>query len=113
MQLEEVDNMPSARVGGGSTYGKEARFVLKILPDMDRDKAQFEQRLAARRKTKQKKNWLGWSDFPKGTAGYLYARVWELGKAARVILDECVVAGLTSEIRVNSEFNASQLIQAV
>ena len=34
-------------------------------------------------------------------------RVWELGKAARVILDECVVAGLTSEIRVNSEFNVA------
>ena len=29
-------------------------------------------------------------------------RVWGLGKAARVILDECAVAGLTYEIRVNS-----------
>ena len=34
-------------------------------------------------------------------------RVSELGKAARVILDECVVAGLTYEIRVNSEYNVA------
>ena len=74
MQVEAVNNMPHARVGSGSTYGKEARFVLKILPDMDRDKAQFEQRLATRRKAKPKKNWLGRSDFPKGTPGYLYAQ---------------------------------------
>ena len=74
MQVEAVDNMPRARVGNGSTYGKEARFVLKILPDMDRDKAQFEQRLTARRKAKPKKNGLGRSDFPKGTPGYLYAQ---------------------------------------
>ena len=30
-------------------------------------------------------------------------RVWGLGRAARVILDECVVAGLTYEIRVKTE----------
>ena len=34
-------------------------------------------------------------------------RVWGLGKAARVILDECAVAGLTYEIRVNSEFDVA------
>ena len=74
MQVEADDNMPSARVGRGSKYGKEAKFVLKILPDMDRDKAQFDQRLTARRKAKPKKNWLDRNDFPKGTAGYLYAQ---------------------------------------
>ena len=33
-------------------------------------------------------------------------RVWGLGRAARMILDECVVAGLTYEIRVETEFDA-------
>lgn len=31
-------------------------------------------------------------------------RAWELGKAARVILDECVIAGLTGEVGVGSTF---------
>ena len=74
MQVEAVDNMTSARVGRGSRYGEEARFVLKILPNMDRDQAQFEQRVAASRKTGPQQRWLGRSDFPKGTAGYLYAQ---------------------------------------
>ena len=34
-------------------------------------------------------------------------RVWGLGRAARVILDECVVAGLTYEIRVKTEFDVT------
>ena len=34
-------------------------------------------------------------------------RVWGLERAARVILDECVVAGLTYEIHVNSEINVA------
>ena len=74
MQLEAVDNMPGARVGHGSKYRKDARFVLKILPDMDRDQAQFEQRVAASRKAGPQKHRLGRSEFPKGTAGYLYAQ---------------------------------------
>lgn len=35
-------------------------------------------------------------------------RVRELGKAARVIIDECVVAGLTYEIHVNTTFNITR-----
>ena len=66
--------MPRARVGRGSKYDEEARFVLKILPDMDRDQAQFEQRVAARRKAEPKKRCLGRRDCPPGTAGYLYAQ---------------------------------------
>lgn len=74
MQIEAVDNMPSARVGRGSKYDEDARFVLKILPDMDRDQTQFEQRVAARRKAEPKKHCLGRRDCPPGTAGYLYAQ---------------------------------------
>ena len=74
MQVEANGNMPSARVGRGSKYDEAAKFVLKILPDMDRDKAQFEQRVAASQKTGPQKHRLGRSDFPEGTAGYLYAQ---------------------------------------
>ena len=74
MQVEADGNMPRARVGRGSKYDETAKFVLKILPDMDRDKAQFDQRVAASRKTGPPRGWLGRSDFPKGTAGYLYAQ---------------------------------------
>ena len=74
MQVEADGNMPRARVGRGSKYDEAAEFVLKILPDMDRDQAQFEQRVAASRKTGPPRGWLGRSDFPNGTAGYLYAQ---------------------------------------
>ena len=74
MWVEAVGNMPRARVGRGSKYEGTAKFVLKILPDMDRDQPQFEQRVAASRKTVPLRGWLGRSDFPKGTAGYLYAQ---------------------------------------
>ena len=75
MQVEADGNMPNARVGRGSKYDEEAKFVLKILPDMDRDKAQFDQRVAAAsRKPRPQKSWLGRSDFRKGTVGYLYAQ---------------------------------------
>ena len=74
MQLESEDNLPRARVGRGAVYHEGAQFVLKILPDMDRDKAQFEQRVAARREAEPKKNCLGRRHFPLGTAGSLYAQ---------------------------------------
>ena len=72
MQLEAEDNMPGARVGRGAAYDEDAQFVLKILPDMDGDKAQFEQRVNAMRAAKP--HWLGREDFPLGTPGYLYAQ---------------------------------------
>ena len=43
MQLESEDNILRVRVGRGAVYHEGAQFVLKILPDMDRDKVQSEQ----------------------------------------------------------------------
>ena len=74
MQEEAVLNMPNARVGRGSKYDNEAKFVLKLLPDMDRDKAQFDRRVALSQQTSPQRNWLGRKDFPEGTPGYLYAQ---------------------------------------
>ena len=48
--------------------------MLKILPDMDKDKTRFDQRVAARRAQGRRRGWLSRRDFPKGTAGYLYAQ---------------------------------------
>ena len=74
MQLEAEDNLPQVRVGHGSVYDKKARFVLKILPDMDRDTTWFEQRVATMREAKPKRNRLDRRAFPLGSPGYLYAQ---------------------------------------
>ena len=74
MQLEAKSNMRRARGGRGLKYREDARFVLKILPDMNRDKAQFDQRVAARQAEKPKRGWMGRREFPPGTAGNLYAQ---------------------------------------
>ena len=74
MHQEAERNLQPARVGCGLKYHEDARFVLKVLPDMDRDMAQFDQRVAAKRAEERKHYWLGRRDFPPGTAGYLYAQ---------------------------------------
>ena len=74
MRLEGECNMPRARMGRGSQYRGDARFVLKILPQMARDPAWFEQRLAARLAVGPRQRYLDRQDFPPGTAGYLYAQ---------------------------------------
>ena len=69
----EVDNnLPKVRRGLAANYREDAKFVLKILPDMDRDKAYFNRRVATKMAAGRKKNRLSRHDFPKGEAGYLY-----------------------------------------
>ena len=72
MCREAVNNLPKVRRGLPAKYREDAKFVLKILPDMDRDKAYFDKRIAAKMAAGRKKNWLSRHDFPKGEAGYLY-----------------------------------------
>lgn len=76
MRLEADRNMPKVRVGGAPEYDQKARFVLKILPDMDRDKAEFEQRVDDAKGRAQPKQQGGRQltrrRFAKGTPGYLY-----------------------------------------
>lgn len=74
MYQEAERNVQPARVGRGLEYREDARFVLKVLPDMDREKARFDERVAAKQAEKQRRGWLGRRDFPKGTAGYLFAQ---------------------------------------
>ena len=74
MHREAEDNIPRARVGRGAVYCGSSRFVLKILPDMDRDKSAFDQRVAASRAAEPRPGYLGRRDFPKGTPGYLFAQ---------------------------------------
>ena len=69
----EVDNnLPKVGRGLAAKYREDAKFVLKILPDMIRDKAHIEKRIDEKMATGRKKNCLSRHDFPKGEAGYLY-----------------------------------------
>ena len=73
MTLEAERNFPRVRVGRGAVYHENARFVLKMLPDMDRNKVEFEKRVDdAKRRTQPKPKRLTRCDFPEGTPGYLY-----------------------------------------
>lgn len=75
MLHEAERNMPRVRVGRGAEYDEKARFVLKILPDMDRSKAEFDERVEnAKRKANQKprRGPLTRRAFPEGTPGHLY-----------------------------------------
>ena len=46
MQLEAERNLPGVRVGLAADYDERARFVLKLLPEMDRNKVDFDKRVA-------------------------------------------------------------------
>ena len=74
MRVEVKANLPRARVGRGSMYREGAIFVLKILPDMDRDTQYMNRRMAARMAAGRKRGWLTRREIPLGTAGYLYAQ---------------------------------------
>ena len=74
MQRETAVNLPLVRVGHGSRYSKKARFVVKLLPEMDRDMARYEQHLATSLRTQRRKSRLDRNDFPLGAAGHLFAQ---------------------------------------
>lgn len=72
MCREADDNLPAVRRGLPAKYREDAKFVLKILPEMDRDTAYFDRRITANVAEGRKKNTIGRKDFPKGTPGYLF-----------------------------------------
>lgn len=74
MRQEADDNMAAVRVGRPAGYRADARFVLKLVPDMDRDKSKVDRRIAASRAEGRKPGRLTRHEFPPGTAGYLYAQ---------------------------------------
>ena len=74
MRVEGEDNMAAARIGQRANYRPDARFVLKLLPDMDRDKAKVDQRIEASLAEGRKPWRLTRHEIPRGTAGYLYAQ---------------------------------------
>lgn len=57
-------------------YREDAKFVLKILPDFERDESYVDKRIASKiespRTKKQKREWLTRHDIRKGAAGYFY-----------------------------------------
>ena len=47
MRQEADGNMAAARIGRPAKYRSGAAFILKLLPDMDRDKEKVDQRIEA------------------------------------------------------------------
>lgn len=76
MEVEAARNLSRVRVGLGSEYDETAPFVLKILPDMDRDRAGFSRRVAEameRASSKPRRHMLTRRDFDAaGTPGLFY-----------------------------------------
>lgn len=73
MRREAAANMAAARVGRPAKYRAGASFVLKLVPDMDRDKGKMDRRVEASL-AKGRKRWrLTRHDIPPGGAGKLYA----------------------------------------
>ena len=90
MYVEAEQNLPLARVGQASNYRRDAAFVLKLLPDMDRDTSDFEQCITATLENTLKRNRsrLNRRSFPPGTAGYLYAQARTLLEGLRCLPTE-------------------------
>lgn len=72
MHREAVANLPNVCWGLAAEYREDAKFVLKILPDMVRNKAHVDERIAAKTEAGRRPGWLSRHDFPGGTAGYLH-----------------------------------------
>ncbi|MDE3257703.1 MAG: HEPN domain-containing protein [Gemmatimonadota bacterium] len=72
MWCEMDKNLPAVRLGLPANYRGDAKFVLKILPEMDRDTAYFDRRVKATVAKGRNRNTISRHDFPKGTPGYLY-----------------------------------------
>ena len=94
MQAEAAANMAPARVGHPAKYRTKAGFVLKILPDMDRDKQLVDARIADSLLAGRKRGRLTRHEIPSGTAGYLYAqaRVFLAGLDNLLLADMSVFA---------------------
>lgn len=71
--LEELNNnLSGARLGQPSRYRKDGRFFLKILPDMVRDVAIVDARMAAKREEGKKRGYFTRIEFRDGDAGNFY-----------------------------------------
>lgn len=88
MRREANDNMAASRIGQPPNYRADARFVLKLLPDMDRDKAKVDKRIKASLNQGRKRRRLTRHELPPGTAGYLYAQACALLAGIENLSDE-------------------------
>ena len=75
LMIEEYkSNLSGARLGQPSRYRDDGRFFLKILPDMVRDVAKVDARIAAKRKEGKKRRYFTRTEFRDGDAGNFYAQ---------------------------------------
>ena len=95
MWQEADDNMAAARVGRGASYRDDAHFVLKLLPDMDRDMTKVDRRNEVSLEEGRKRGRLTRHEMPPGTAGYLYAQARALLAGLENLSDEKSAIALT------------------
>ena len=74
MQQEAEENMNAVCVGRPAKYRSDGRFVLKLVPEMARDRTKIDQRIAKSLAEGRQHGRLTRHEFPAGTAGYLYAQ---------------------------------------
>ena len=100
MESELARNLHGARVGLAAEYDESARFVLKILPNMDMDKAKFRQRVEeAKQRASSKSKRRGKitrHDFgERGTAGSLFMQASALVSGLGVLPRDISVVSLS------------------
>ena len=105
MQAEVADNMAPARVGHPAKYRAGAGFVLKVLPDMDRDQQLVDDRITASLLAGRKRGRLTRHEIPPGTAGYLYAQA----RAFLAGLDNLLSAEMAVVASSDLEFGEPQV----
>ena len=107
MRQEAEDNMDAVRVGRPANYRADARFVLKLLPDMDRDKSKVDRRIDASRAQGRKPGRLTRHEIPPGAPGYLYAQAQVFLAGVENLSKEKAAIALT-----DFEFGEPQLVGA-
>ena len=107
MRSEADNNMAAARIGRPANYRADARFVLKLLPDMDRDKQKVDQRIEASLEEGRRRRRLTRHDIPPGTAGYLYAQASAFLAGVENLSDQKAAIAL-----VDFEYGKPQVVDA-
>lgn len=89
--LEYKSNLSRVSRGQAAKYRSDARFVMKIIPDMPRDKAGRDARIRAALKLPPRGSWLTRHDVPQSEAGYLYLQAKLLAAGARGLPRETAI----------------------
>ena len=91
---EAERNILDACLGRAVKYRPDAKFVVKIIPDMRRDRARMNAKIKAALKLPRRANGTSWitrHDVPAGNAGFLYLQAKLLAAGARSLPGEMAI----------------------